>query len=264
MPIVVRAVASSKDGAARRSANPLDASLSLQVFKQFDTDSDGVLNFGEFQRAFRAIGLKKRDGSKYDVDQEMFKSFDKDGNGRIEFSEFNTGMHKATRAKIESLLDAGWKFDAELWAQSVERHGKWDMGKVFKQFDTDSDGVLDIDEFKRAFRALGLKNREGAKYEVDQAMFNSFDTNGDGKVSVEEFNTNMKPRTREKIEMLLDAGWKFDHKLWEESQARHAKLDMAKVFKQFDTECVPPSLPSPPLLLVAARERERACERESA
>ena len=49
------------------------------VFKLFDTDGDGVLDFNEFQRAFRAIGLKKRDGTKYDVDMEMFKSFDKSG-----------------------------------------------------------------------------------------------------------------------------------------------------------------------------------------
>ena len=49
------------------------------VFKLFDTDGDGVLDFNEFQRAFRAIGLKKRDGSKYDVDIEMFKSFDANG-----------------------------------------------------------------------------------------------------------------------------------------------------------------------------------------
>ena len=94
------------------------------------------------------------------------------GDGKVQLDEFETQMHPATRKKIEGLLNAGWMFDPELWSASVERHSKWDMSKVFKQFDTDGDGVLDMDEFKRAFRALGLKNREGKKYEVDQEMFN--------------------------------------------------------------------------------------------
>ena len=94
------------------------------------------------------------------------------GDGKIQLLEFESHMKRRTREKIEELLNAGWQFDPELWNASVERHSKWDMSKVFKQFDTDGDGVLDMDEFKRAFRALGLKNREGKKYEVDQEMFN--------------------------------------------------------------------------------------------
>ena len=94
------------------------------------------------------------------------------GDGKVQLDEFETQMHPATRKKIEGLLNAGWMFDPELWTASVERHSKWDMSKVFKQFDTDGDGVLDMDEFKRAFHALGLKNREGKKYDVDQEMFN--------------------------------------------------------------------------------------------
>ena len=58
-------------------------------------------------------------------------------------------------------------------------------------------------------------------------------TNGDGKISVEEFEKNLKPRTRAKIEELLDAGWKFDEKLWLESQERHKDdpaFDAAKAY----------------------------------
>ena len=207
-----------------------------EVFKQFDTDNDGVLDIGEFQRAFRAIGLKKRDGSKYAVDQEMFKSFDKNGDGKIQLAEFESEMHPATRKKIEVLLNAGWQFDAELWSKSVERHSKWDMAKVFAQFDTDNDGVLDVDEFQRAFRAIGLKKRDGSKYDVDQAMFNSFDKNGDGKIQLTEFESEMHEKTRKKIEGLLDAGWKFDPEAWKASQERHGRWDMSKVYKQFDSD----------------------------
>ena len=111
---------------------------------------------------------------------------------------------------------------------------RWDLTNIFAQFDTDGDGVLDIGEFQRAFRALGLKKRSGAKMEVDQKMFNAFDTNRDGRVSLAELEENLFPATRAKIEEKLDAGWKFDKKRWDASVARHSKIDMSKVFKQFD------------------------------
>ena len=66
----------------------------------------------------------------------------------------------------------------EKWEASVARHARWDMSKVYKQFDTDGDGKLSMREFRRAFRALGLKKRDGEDFEVDKAMFESFDTNG--------------------------------------------------------------------------------------
>lgn len=117
---------------------------------------------------------------------------------------------------------SGWRFDHDKWAASLARHQKWDMSKVFKQFDSDGDGCLDMREFKRAFRALGLQKRDGSKLEVDLEMFKSFDTNGDGVVSLQEFEQNLYPQTRKKIEKKLDSGWKFDPMAWAVSQERHA------------------------------------------
>ena len=83
---------------------------------------------------------------------------------------------------------------------------------------------LDINEFQRAFRALGLKKRSGEKMQIDQAMFNAFDSNGDGVVTLAELEANLFIGTRQKIEDKLDEGWRFDKKRWAESTARHAKL----------------------------------------
>ena len=77
-------------------------------------------------------------------------------------------------------------------------------------------------ELKRAFRALGLEKRTGEKLEMDEAMFKSFDTNGDGFVDLKEFQDNLLPKTRKKIEMKLEAGWKFDKDAWDASVARHS------------------------------------------
>ena len=149
------------------------------VFVQFDTDGDGKLDMGEFQRAFRALGLKKRSGAKMSIDQQMFNSFDTNRDGVIDIDVFNANLYPATRAKIEEKLDSGWKFDKKRWEASVARHSRWDMGKVFKMFDFDGDSYLTIAELKRAFRALGLKKRDGSKMQVDDKMFKAFDKNGE-------------------------------------------------------------------------------------
>ena len=39
------------------------------IFAQFDADGDGKLDIYEIARAFRAMGLPKRDGTKMDVDK---------------------------------------------------------------------------------------------------------------------------------------------------------------------------------------------------
>eukprot|EP00964_Phaeocystis_antarctica_P107099 scaffold71866_cov54-Phaeocystis_antarctica.AAC.1 len=192
------------------------------VFKQFDDSGDGFLQIDELKRAFRAIGLKKRDGEKFELDQATFDAFDTNKDGKVSLAEFEENLHAKTREALEKQLGAGWVFDKAKWAASKERHSKINMSKVFKQFDTDSDGVLDIREMQRAFRAIGLKKRDGSKIEVDQAMFNSFDTNKDGKVSLAEFEANLQDKTRAKIEAELNAGWVFDDAKWKASIDRHA------------------------------------------
>ena len=83
----------------------------------------------ELQRAFRAIGLEKRKGEKYELDAKTFKSFDTNGDGKVSLAEFNANLHPKTRKVLESKLNAGWVFDEKLWAASVERHAKINMAK---------------------------------------------------------------------------------------------------------------------------------------
>jgi calcium-binding protein CML len=206
------------------------------LFGNFDVDGDGKLTISEFARAFRAFGLKKRDGSQLEMDIAMFKSFDSNGDGFVDLKELEAGLKPKTRRKIEQKCDAGWKFDRPTWEASVARHARWDMAKVFKQFDADGDGKLDIYELARAFRAIGLETRDGEKSDMDKAMFKSFDTSGDGLVDMVEIEQNMNPSLRKKIESKLEAGWKFDQPTWDASVARHKKYDMKQIFAQFDAD----------------------------
>ncbi|XP_019865695.2 nicotinamidase [Aethina tumida] len=64
------------------------------------------------------------------------------------------------------------------------------MDACFAAFDKNSDGGLDIEEFRLLTRAL-FRNDKGKIYTLDEPklkdVFNVFDTNGDGKIDKEEF-----------------------------------------------------------------------------
>ena len=158
-----------------------------KVFKMFDTEGRGTISDGMLKRAFRALGLKKRSGDKLEMDEAMFKTFDTNGDGVVSLQEFEANCPPAVRALIIEKLEGGWKFDPELWEESMNRHRTVNFSKIFKNFDMDGDGCLDFREMQRAFRAMGMKKRAGANYELDAMTFKTFDANGDGKVSLQEY-----------------------------------------------------------------------------
>lgn len=195
-------------------AGELDVLKVKDIFRQFDSDDDGALTMSELKRAFRAVGMSKREGPKAELDAETFRAMDTNGDGVVDLDEWSNNLRPDLRMLLLEKIDEGWTFDPYLWSMSQERHSKWDMGKVFRQFDTSKDGLLNMLELQRAFRALGLPRRDGAKLEVDMQMFRSFDTSGDGKISLDEFSDNMPDGVRAKIEEKLDAGWTFDAEKW--------------------------------------------------
>ena len=65
------------------SGASLDAKI-LEVFRQFDTDSSGFLDFDEFTAACATMGLRLS----ADELQTLFDDFDQDGGGDISFDEF--------------------------------------------------------------------------------------------------------------------------------------------------------------------------------
>ena len=60
------------------------------------------------------------------------------------------------------------------------------LGEIFMQFDSDGDGFVDMAEFKRALRAIGMPKRSGSQAAMDEFTFKQMDSNGDGKLSMEE------------------------------------------------------------------------------
>ena len=89
-------------------------------------------------------------------------------------------------------------------------------------------------QLRRAFRALGLKRRDGAKFELDKMTFKAMDENGDGMLSLEEFEENMPLPLREALNKALAGGWAFDEERWKASLERHAADDPFETSKAYD------------------------------
>lgn len=207
-------LAANKPAGEVLDVDAADSKRLRDVFRQFDSDGDGCLTMGEMKRAFRAIGFEKRVGFKAEMDYETFRAMDTDGNGTIDLEEWEQNLRPDLRAMVQEKMRSGWKFDPALWAESQSRHAHWSLGKVFSKFDTSGDGYLTMMELMRAFRAIGLPNREGEKLEMDRKMFQMMDTDGSGMVSLDEFEENLPDDVRAKIVEKLEAGWVFEPAKW--------------------------------------------------
>ena len=129
--------------------------------------------------------------------------YDTDGyRDSIDGCDDEGGTSWIDRYGCEDLDQDGWSDNDASYFDGDVFKGNWKQA-----LDTDGDGYLGMREFMRAFRALGLEKRSGEKMAIDEAMFKSFDTNGDGYVSLEELEANLKPKTRRKIEHILENGW---------------------------------------------------------
>ena len=109
----------------------------------------------------RSLGLNLTDSELQDIIDEE----DSDGNGSIDFAEFLTMM---TRKDTDTRLHKTIKI-------------LYSTKEVFKFFDKDGNGFIDVDELGLAMTILGKKLTEE---EVDE-MIKEADRDGDGQVNYE-------------------------------------------------------------------------------
>eukprot|EP00300_Choanocystis_sp_HF-7_P004893 c13766_g1_i1.p1 GENE.c13766_g1_i1~~c13766_g1_i1.p1 ORF type:complete len:160 (+),score=49.79 c13766_g1_i1:71-481(+) len=131
------------------------------AFSCFDQDGDGKISTAELQKVMNSLSANP---TQEEID-DLIHEIDADGDGEIDFSEFLNMMAK-------KLGDV----DAEV-----------ELREAFSLFDTDHNGLISKEEFKRAMIKLG----ENISDEQVNTMMKTADLNGDGFIDFEEFRQMM-------------------------------------------------------------------------
>merc|ERR1719228_1986276 len=166
-----------------------DVKNARATFKKFDTDGDGEITLQE---------LKKGMGSNFSEQEvnSVFALGDTDHDGTISFVEFA----KLMIPSAGDVLSKFWKCYRD--TKSVKT--------AFKQFDTDNDGKISVQEVIQGMKTTG---RNFSQAEID-TLFVLADRDGDGAIDIVEFALVMIPTATErigKLKKILDTKQKVEN-----------------------------------------------------
>ncbi|CAE7410041.1 CML12 [Symbiodinium pilosum] len=140
-----------------------------EVFRRFDKDNNGNLDLEEMSRVFRVLSPSFNIREIKDLLDEL----DTGGDKRVSRPEFMAwlakGGERAINVKKAILANTGLR-----WEQRIRQ--------TFKKYDTDGEGLLDMEELSKALQNLGSLTSEEVRN-----VCASLDASGDGNVSFDEF-----------------------------------------------------------------------------
>ena len=145
------------------SSNDLAKKL-REIFKIMDKSGDGRLTYVElkcgYAKYFKHTNLSEKEF------EDLIKTFDRDGSEYVEFSEFLAAFIDKESLMTENNLEL-----------------------AFNYFDDDKSGKLSMVEIKRI---LGVAKGDKEGHFIVEQIIKENDTNDDGEISIDEFKKLMK------------------------------------------------------------------------
>ncbi|PKA65155.1 putative calcium-binding protein CML18 [Apostasia shenzhenica] len=136
-----------------------------KVFNRYDANGDGKISASELQTVVRAIGSDVSD----EESQAMIQEMDSNCDGLVDLKEF-ADFHRA-----------GGRTGA------ATARGEADLRDAFRMYDLDGDGLISVKELHQVLNRLG----ERCSAPDCSRMIFSVDSDGDGCVNFEEFKKMM-------------------------------------------------------------------------
>ncbi|XP_021430998.2 calcium-binding protein 2-like [Oncorhynchus mykiss] len=128
----------------------------LQVaFKEFDYDGDGFLHYKDMAECMRAMGYMPSEMELIEIIQQIKMKW----GGHVDFDDFCTEL-----------------MGPRMLAETAHMMGMREVRSAFKQFDSNGDGRITLEELKDSMKAL-----------LGEKLKKDIDLNKDGGIDFDEF-----------------------------------------------------------------------------
>ena len=185
-------------------------SILRRAFQKLDTDHDGQLTASELRASFSGLADNRVQGGELTETQafaELLRELLPDGSQHIlpdEWEQYFASKHAAlsddafctkvsrmwgglpfvTQKRVDG-LEA--KLLDSLSSQGSEREV---LTRIFRKYDANEDGLLQLDEFEQFCGAFGLSRAKCSAQEI-RALFERYDLDDSGNLAFREFSAAM-------------------------------------------------------------------------